>query len=553
MRASPGRSLFAAIAVFAVALMASPGAQARPRLGVIVVFDQLPMWLLERTEPFFGKGGFGGVDGATYSAWYNYAGTETAPGHATLSTGAAPAVHGIATNTWYQDGKPRYVTDDETFPILAPTTEAPGGRLGRGTSPHMLLVPTLGDAMKVDSAGRAKVVTLSHKDRAAVLSAGRSADLAVWYERDLGRYTTSTAYRETLPAWLQELGAALPAAARASATWSPLAVPAALQGLVPDDDRPGEGGLKGMGRTFPHDLKDVVDDKEQRSVYRLTPTSIDDLFTLALAAVDNEGLGQDDEPDLLVVSVSTTDVVGHNYGPDSLEQLDTLRRADQSLRRFLAAVRQRVGGDIVVAVSSDHGVQPLPQTVNSAGYAVPTVTYEDVVAAADKALQKAAPRKDGSTRVQGFFPPQLFVDVADLSVAATDAAFAAVATEIEQIPGLARVYDMRPGRPDVDSFHEVMRQSAPPGRSGLLFVRAQPRVLVVEKKYLGTGTDHGTVYSYDRRVPFLLSGPGVQRGRFGERVDVRDVAPSVAFLLGVSPPDACQGQAVPATSRKPLF
>jgi arylsulfatase A-like enzyme len=212
-----------------------------------------------------------------------------------------------------------------------------------------------------------------------------------------------------------------------------------------------------------------------------------------------------------------------------------------------------VRGEIVVAVSSDHGVQPLPQTVNAAGYPAPTVTHEDVVAAADKAFQQMAPRKDGNTRVQGFFPPQLFVDVADLSAAATDAAFAAAATEIEAVSGVARVYDMRPGRRDVDSFHEVMRQSSPPGRSGLLFVRAQPRVLVVEKKHVGTGTDHGSVYSYDRRVPFLLSGPGVHRGRFAERVDVRDIAPSVAFLLGVSPPDACQGSPVSATSHESLF
>jgi predicted AlkP superfamily pyrophosphatase or phosphodiesterase len=542
--------LLAALVVCStVAMTASTPVRARPRLAVVVVFDQLPMWLLERTEPFFGKGGFGGLDGATYSAWYNYAGTETAPGHATLLTGANPAVHGIATNTWYQDGKPRYVTEDDAHPVLAPTVDNPAGRLTRGSSPQMLLVPTLGDAMKADSAGKAKVVTLSHKDRAAVLSAGQSGDLAVWYDRELGRYTTSTAYRDTLPPWLLEQGASLPATARASGTWEPLAVPPSLQGLVPDDDRAGEGGLKGMGKTFPHHLKDVVDVKDQFSAYRLTPQSIDDLLALALAAVDHEGLGQDDEPDLLVVSVSTTDVVGHNYGPESLEQLDTLRRADHSLRRFLVDVRQRVRGDVVVAVTSDHGVQPLPQTVNAAGFIAPTVTYEDVVATADRALQRVAPRKDGSSRVQGFFPPQLFVDVSDLSTTATDAAFGAVATAVEDMPGLARVYDMRPGRPDLDSFHEVMRQSAPPGRSSLLFVRAEPRVLMTEKKYLGTGTDHGTVYSYDRRVPLLLSGPGVQRGRFAQRVDVRDVAASVAFLLGVSPPDACQGSPVPAAGR----
>jgi hypothetical protein len=530
-----------------VSLLLATGAGAKPRLGVLLVFDQMPMWLLERYAPFFGKGGFGGLDGATYSAYYPYAGTETAPGHATLATCSTPAVHGIGTNTWFHEGKPQYVVDDDRFPILASTSTDPTARLSKGSSPRMLLVPTLSDAVKIESAGKAKAITISLKDRAAILTAGHSADLAIWYDIGLGRFTTSTAYADTLPSWLVEQGTLLPLQTRTSATWSPLPVPKGLEYLVPADDRVGEV-VKIFGRTFPHDLKDVADDEKRRIAYRFTPNSIDDLYTLALAAIDNEGLGADGDTDLLVVSVSTTDVVGHAYGGDSLEALDTLRRADLAVRKFVGAVRERVKGDVVFALSSDHGAPELPQTIVGAGYNVPAISIPDVVDAADAALRKAFPR--AATRVQGFFSPQLFIDTADLDEAGRDRALLVVREALMAIPAVAHVYDMRPGHPDEDAFHTFMRQSAPPERAASIFVRLEPRVVLMEERGQVTGTDHGTPYTYDRRVPLIVAGPGVRRGNYAEPVDVRDVAASLAFMMGVSPPDACQGKPVSAVGAR---
>jgi len=537
-------SLIAATLLASVA--ASPARAARPRLGVVIVFDQLSSWLADQGEPFYGPGGFGGLDGARYDAWYNFASTETAPGHATIATCAQPSVHGIATNTWLHDGKPFYVVEDERFPVLAPTPTDPRARLSRGVSPRMLRVPTLGDAMKIDSGGRAKVITLSHKDRAAALSGGQTADLAIWYDRELGRYTTSTAYADVLPAWLEAHGAALPAAARSTATWVPLEVPKDLAALVPADDRPGEGGVGGFGATFPHHLRDLATDEEKKNAYRASPQSIDDVFALALLAVEHEGLGQDAEPDLLVVSVSTTDVIGHNYGGDSLEALDVLRRSDAAVRRFVAELKKKVRGDVPIVITADHGAPPLPQTMEKAGMNVVPLSYEVVVGAADEALKRVAPRKDGSSRVQAFFPPQMFVDFADLDAAGVERAIAAVTAAVEATPGIAAIYDMRDGKPDRDEFHWLMRASAPPGRAAAIFVRQEPRVVLIEQRYLGKGTDHGSVYTYDRRVPFFLAGPGVKRGRHSDHVDVRDVSPSLAFMLAVSPPDACQGRPVGA-------
>jgi predicted AlkP superfamily pyrophosphatase or phosphodiesterase len=528
----------ALIALASIAPVSFAGAaQARPKLAVLVIFDQVPSFAVDRWSPFFGKDGFGGVDGARFDAFYAYADTETGPGHATLSTCANPDVHGIGSNIWYENGAKRYVVDDKDFPVLG----APAGAMGRG--PSALLAPTLGDAMKADSNGRAKVVTLSLKDRAAILTAGRGADLAIWYDADQGRFTTSRAYANELPPWLADLGASLPAKTIASATWSPLPVPQGLEVLVPDDDRAGEGGHDGLTRTFPHDVK-TAPEKDRKKLYRITPQSMDDLFTLALAAVDHMELGKDVEPDLLVVSVSTTDYVGHNYGPDSLEQLDTLRRADVALRKFVGELDARFAHDWVLAVTADHGSPPLPLAQDVANVKWPhgIVLEEDVTETAKSAADKAL--KDGAKRVLGFHPPEIVVDETGLSADDKRKLYDAIIAGVEALPGIARVYDVtRPG--DVDPFEPLMRASVYPGRESPLVVRPKPRYVFIENKEK-TGTDHGTPYTYDRRVPVWFRGPGVRRGRYAQPIDPRDIAPTLAFLLGAAPPDLCQGKPVPA-------
>jgi hypothetical protein len=545
-----------------LALVCSTSAHAasRPRLGVLVVLDQMPAWLFERSAPFFGDGGFGGLDGATLDAWYDYAGTETGPGHATLSTGAWPAVHGIATNTWWTAGKRQYAVDDDAFPVLAPTATDVQARATYGRGPAQLLVPTLADALKVDSGGRGRVITVSLKDRAAILTAGRTGDLAIWYDPAQGRFTTSTAYADALPGWLLQAGAGLPATAMATGTWSPLPTPRGLEALVPVDDRDGEAAHKGFGPTFPHDLKSV-DEEHKKSAYRMTPQAMEDLFSLALTAVGAEHLGEDEEPDLLVVSVSSTDVIGHGYGADSLEALDLLRRADQLVRRFRAALLEKVGRQgLVFAVTADHGGPPLPQAMRAQGMTPASIHTERVVETAERAAAAAlaAAGKSSSTagksapqvkkRVQGFFPPQLFVDVDDLDAAVADRVLAAVADALQAMPGIARVYDLQRPAADDDAFGVLMRASAPPGRAARLFVRQAPRVVFLETGGRDVGSDHGTPYAYDRRVPLLLSGPGVVRGRSAARAETRDVAATLAFLLGVPPPDSCGGRPLPVVA-----
>ncbi|HEY4221910.1 MAG TPA: alkaline phosphatase family protein, partial [Myxococcota bacterium] len=313
--------------------------------------------------------------------------------------------------------------------------------------------------------------------------------------------------------------------------------------FVPPDDRPGEGGGEGMKPTFPHDISKLDSEALRNKLYRITPQAIDDVFTLALDAVDALALGQDDEPDLLVVSISTTDFIGHNYGPDSLEQLDTLRRADVSLRRFLAALDARVHQRYVVAVSADHGAPPLPLAAEGARYPHGILLETDVEAAAQNAAAAALP-KDSKKRVLGYLPPHITLDIADLAPDAQRKVKNAVMAAVEAVPGVARVYDFDDPAA-VDPLEPLMRASHYPGRTGVLAVRQRARVVTLNNAQK-TGTDHGTPYTYDRRVPVLFAGPGVKRGRYAQPIDPRDVAPTLAFLLHVAPPDMCEGKPVVA-------
>jgi predicted AlkP superfamily pyrophosphatase or phosphodiesterase len=539
-----------ALAVFPLAglLLASSLAEPTPRpaLAVVVVFDQLRARDLVLWEPLFGPGGFGGLglrNLAHYDAEYTYAATETGPGHATIATGASPNVHGIASNAWPTVDGRAYVVEDPASPVLGREGEA-------GASARYLKVPTLGDTLKMDTGGRAKVVSLSIKDRGAILLGGRGADLAVWYDPAIGRFTSSKAYAQTLPTWLDGLATSLPADARKNGRWSPLPAPRGRAALLPVDDRPGEAPRHGYTRTFPHDLASLADE-DARHAYRGSPQSIEDLFTLALQAVQHEKLGVDETPDLLHLSISSTDFVGHWHGPDSLEYVDMLRRADLALRAFLASLDARVGRSrFVVAVTADHGVTQLPEAVLKHAKWGGRIAVEPL----QKKLHDVAQSVSPGIAAPLVHPPHIFVDVAKASPQDRDRLLRAISDELSATPGIAHVYRADALDTDVDPFTPAFREMLVEGRSGQLFIRQEPRVVFT----WGTdeGTDHGTPYVYDKRVPFLLVGPEVRRGRYAQSADVRDIAPTLAFMLGVSPPDAAQGRpvgAVGAESTSPLL
>jgi predicted AlkP superfamily pyrophosphatase or phosphodiesterase len=522
-----------------IPLLAAGAASAGPpRLGVLVVVDQLRSADVDRLAPLFCPGGFGGLErrGARADLRYPFAVTETGPGHATIATGASPSVHGICSNRWWNGEELWYAVRDDASPILG----AAEGSEGRG--PKHLLVGTLGDAMKVDSRGASRVVTISGKDRAAILTGGHAADLAVWYDAKSAAWTTSRAYADALPEWLSRRGPKLVHEAFTSGRWSPLPTPAEHTSLLPPDDAAGESDRLG-GHTFPHDLADVSEDKKRRSEYRGTPQALEHTFALARAAIEEERLGDDAVPDLLVIGLSAIDFSGHWYGPTSLETTDLLRRADRELRALLTYLDARLGSrGYALAVTGDHGSASLPETALAAGYPAGRISaralFDDIEAKVKATLpaKKAAAK---AKRLVGFQPPHLWLDLDDLDDNERDTVLETARRRLEQEPGILRTYRLDLPDPPGDPFIAMLREGSHRDREGELAVLPRPRWIFDWGG--GHGTDHGTPWLYDRRVPLLITGPGVRRGRYADAADPRDVAPTLAFLLRAPPPDAAQG------------
>lgn len=342
------RTLSVIMAILVVST--TPRAAERPRLVVVIAIDQMRGDHLTKYAPLYGEGFKRlSTEGVHYlTADLNYAGTATGPGHATLGTGTYPWKSGIVANNFTErsTGKKVY--------CVADSTAGPVDGLGGKMSPRNLLSPGFTDWVKAASPA-SRVVSLSYKDRAAVLMGGRRPDAAYWFDRSAGRMGSSSYYMSTLPAWVREFN---------GSGWIEQHLPGAWTRLLPDsvyerfgpDDMPGEPLWLGT-RTFPH----VIEPGNKVGRLFSTPWGNDYLLDFAKAAIAGEGLGTREAVDVLWISLSTTDDIGSEFGPSSHEMIDNLVRIDRALGGFLAYLEKRFGRDgVTVALSGDHGVMQMP-------------------------------------------------------------------------------------------------------------------------------------------------------------------------------------------------
>ena len=357
---------------------APPVSPEPPRIVVTVVLDQLGSWVLDRYLPHLPESGAlrsAARRGAHYQkVRYQYASTFTAPGHSALYTGVGPSENGVMAN------RVRDATTNEKVALIDDSEHLVIGDDSKGVSPRALGAPTVADALEEQTGGRSVTVSLSVKDRGAILPGGQRADLALWYETSQRAFTTSTFYRSELPAWLVAWREAHPTRALMHA-WEPRDA-ALLARVAGKDDALGEGDYLGFGTTFPHDPR--TGDKPHK-LLKLTPQLSEHMLELARAVVVHMGMGQDAVPDLLAISVSGTDYLGHTFGPESWEYLDNLIRVDLALGSFLSWLENE-HGPIAVIITADHGSQALPEQHDGAGRMYP----EQLRQAAEKAAAAVA-------------------------------------------------------------------------------------------------------------------------------------------------------------------
>lgn len=512
----------------------------KPRLVVVVSVDQLCQEYFDRfSKNLHAQQGFYSLaleQGAIYTNCHHaHAFTLTGPGHAVQLTGCYPQQHGIIANEWYDretKGKMYCVQDKKSTTIGAVQGDGP-------CSPRNLLVPTVGDHLKLAHKD-AKVFGVALKDRAAILMTGQSADAAYWYEETEGVWVTSSYYRNDLPGYVRAFNENNYLKRFAEQSWKLLLNEASYQHHTPDDFA-AETMPDGLSRTFPHKL--AASGKPLYLQLRYTPFGNDMTLDVAKEVLVSEGLGQDDVPDLLCVNLSSNDYVGHAFGPHSLEVEDMTYRTDLQLKAFWDFLKQHVDdGRVVMALTADHGVCPLPEYLKTRGI---RHTGRDPLGGEAKVKAQLEPllRKElALDEVEGALVER--VESNQIYLAKDHAAFAgdryARAQQVvrdwlrkqEAIHQVATRDELLAGQGG-GGLHDALAKTFHAARSGDV-------LWVYEPFYLcgGKGTTHGSPWRYDTHVPLMLLGEPIEKGQFARRVSPAALAATVAQLLQIDAPAA---------------
>jgi len=511
-----------------------------PRLIVLVSVDQLIPEQLERLDPWL-DGGLGRVwrEGLAFpAARLPYSATETGPGHATLATGCLPAQHGIVANQYHDRnlGHGVYCVGDES----ARTVTDAGARGSSGVSAANLLRPTLGERL-VAASPASRVVSVAGKDRSAVLLGGARATDVLWWDRFGAGFVTTDAVDGQVPPYASAWNAHWLEEARGW-TWE-AAFPGDPSGVGTEpDDRPGEKSLLGR-TTFPYTLPSP-DGGAERAVGELASalmtTPLIDRFTLevARAAVDALGLGRGEATDFLAVGLSGCDFAGHAFGPYSCEVTDLLLRADDELGSLLAHLDQTVGaGRWVLALTADHGVLELPESLRAQGIGARRLIGADVAALrsrVERALAERYPESpikfvfDGD----GFTLDEAALASAGLEREAVRATIAGAAAGADWVAAAYTLEDLS-GDTSADPWLALHRAAFHPQRCADVVLRREPWTLMG----MSVGTSHGSVYPYDRRVPLAFLGLGGAPRRSYERATPLDVVPTLLERCGIPAAD----------------
>lgn len=536
------------------ALPPNANAGADKKLVVVVVVDQMKQEQLERYRSLYlepEQGGFRRLSqfGIEHQrAFHDHFPTHTAVGHAAIATGALPSVHGVVGNRWKRlgDGK---LSDAG----LDPASALVGGKKGSpGYSPRDLTAPTLGDTLKQASNGRAKVVAVALKDRTAVLLGGPAADASLWYDEESGNWVTSRHYAPdgTLPPFVNEWNQERHPDKDFAKEWVPELLPTPLPASVSTNPDGVAGNYAALGDVFPHKIDGGHPEGPGEDFYLAwshTPWGLRSTVDLALQSLDFYQLGKEGPTDLLYVGLATLDRVGHSFGPDSPEALETLLQVDREVAKLLAGLEQKVGlNNCLIVLTADHGVTPLAprlQELGSAAGQIPATPF--------RSRLEARLAKQWSGYKLDITDPFIFLTTAAGKEADKPAMLEALKEEVLATEGILTVFDnslLARGEHRGTTWESAAARSLFPGRSGDLSMIWRPNF------QLGFatpgGTNHGTPWNDDSHVPLLMYG-WPQRGPDSRTCAPRQIVSTICLTLGLTPPGGCDAPPLPWALKQP--
>jgi arylsulfatase A-like enzyme len=516
------------ILFLAIVFVLNVQAQQRPKLVVGIVVDQMKMEYLYRFSDDYSNNGFKRLmnEGYTFhNMHYNYVPTYTAPGHASIYTGTTPATHGIVGNEWFNRslGKDMYCTDDAAVKTIG------NGSLEEGAmSPKNLLTTTITDELRMATNFKGKVIGLSLKDRGAILPAGHFANWAFWYSKT-GSFISSTFYGNNLPEWVNQFNKEKRFMPYVLKGWD-LLKPNSVYNESLSDDNPYEGKInKNSPPVFPYDLSKIYIDKGAE-VLRTTPFGNDLLAEFAMKAIEKEDLGKDDITDFLTVSFSSTDYVGHTFGPRSIELQDTYLRLDQTIETFLAYLDNSVGKDnYLLFLTADHAGAENPNYLKDNKYNVKNIPSKDIVAS----LNKFSMDTFGVNLLLDysnfnlFFNKQIIRDK-KLDLSNVKQRFKEFLMTQEQVK---RVYTEEEilASSGGDYYLSFIAKGYDPKQNGDIIILDKAGFM----QYQATGTTHGTPNSYDTHVPLLFYGWQVPKGESHSKQHITQIAPTLSQMLKI--------------------
>lgn len=514
----------------------------RPKLVVGIVIDQMRWDYLYRYQKRYTDGGFKRLLNEGFSCENTvipYVPSVTAIGHTCIYTGSVPSIHGIAGNNFVKNGEKVYCTDDDTVKPVGSNSEA--GLM----SPRNLWVTTIGDEMKIASNGRAKVVGVALKDRASILPAGHNPDGAFWFDDKSGNFITSTYYMNQLPKWVEAFNGKKLPEHYLSEKWNTLYPKDTYTESTSDENEYENGIKKGVKATLPLNLP-VLYKKYGYNIIRNTPFGNSLTFDMAKAAIDGEQLGADDETDLLAVSCSSTDYIGHQVGTHAVETEDTYLRLDKEIADFLSYLDAKVGkGNYLVFLSADHGAMNNVRFLQDRR--IPAGNWDDGVAAKklNEVIAKEFPNTGDLVKTvmnyQVFFNREVIknqhLDFAKIKQTVVDF--------LKEDSCVLYACDME--KTMTESIPEEVKYRIVNGynreRSGDVQIVLKPNFYTHGMK----GTDHGAWNLYDTHIPLVFMGWGIKHGATTKRTFMTDIAPTIGALIHVQAPNGCVGQPISFT------
>jgi predicted AlkP superfamily pyrophosphatase or phosphodiesterase len=512
----------------------------KPKLIVGIVIDQMRWDYLYRFNDLYGSGGFKRLLNHGFSCentFIPYVPTYTAVGHSCIYTGSVPAINGIVGNDWFEKstGKNMYCTQDTSVATVGSSTKA--GKM----SPNNLWTTTITDELRLSTNFKSKVIGIALKDRGAILPAGHSANAAYWYDDKVGKWITSTFYMSELPGWVNNFNSKDPVGNYMSKDWNTL-LPIEKYTLSTADGNKYETPIKGEKTvTFPHKLSAI--DSFKYEAFKYTPFAASYTFDFAKTTIENEKMGGNSVTDFLAISISSTDYIGHWFGPNSIEAQDTYLRLDKDIASFLQYLDIKIGkNNYSVFLTADHGAAHVPAFLNDHKILAGGFNENVLKKELNERVEQQSGLKNMIQQVQNY---QVYVNNFEIEKQGKS---------VEEVhDAIIKFLQQKEYVVDAYELNELTEATIPePIKTRMINGYAQKRsgdIQFVPKPgyfdaWQNTGTSHGVWNPYDAHIPLLWFGKNIKPGKTNRETYMTDIAPTIAAMLQIQMPNGCVGKVI---------